>query len=61
MPFQDRDASKHVKGLSAAQKDQWSAVANNVLKKTGNDAQAIQTANGVVSRKSIKRRLSKGK
>lgn len=61
MPWRDSDASKHIKGLSKNKQDQWSSVANEVLKRTGNEAQAIRTANGVVSRSSVKRRLTRGK
>lgn len=50
MPWTASDASKHKKGLSGAQAEQWAAVANDVLAKTGDEGQAIRAANGVVGR-----------
>lgn len=56
MPWTLKDVDSHYKGLTAAQKAQWLAVANNALaacqKKGGTncDASAIQQANGVVNK-----------
>jgi hypothetical protein len=43
--------SKHNHGLSKQESKQAAAVANNVLERTGDDAQAIRTANGVVKKR----------
>lgn len=52
MPWNPSDAARHNKkaksGKAAAQ---WSAVANSVLGKTGNDAKAIREANAVIARR----------
>lgn len=37
-----------------AEKDQWAAVANSVLKRGGSDASAIKQANGVIKRQKRK-------
>lgn len=52
MPWTPKDASKKTKkAKSMKAKKQWSDVANSVLKRTGDDAQAVRTANGVVKKK----------
>lgn len=52
MPWTAKDASaKTKKAQSPAAKRQWSAVANSVLAKTGNDARAIREANAVIARR----------
>ncbi len=58
MPWTANDAKKHKKGLTSAERRQWAAVANSVLQKTGNEAQAIQSANAAVNkrRKTIRER-----
>lgn len=43
--------SKHNHGLTGDQAKQAAAVANNVLERTGDDAQAVRTANGVVKKR----------
>lgn len=49
MPWTPADAGRHnKKAKSGKAAKQWAAVANSVLQKTGDDAQAIRTANGVV-------------
>lgn len=52
MPWTAADAGRHNKkaksGKAAAQ---WSAVANSVLAKTGNDARAVREANAVIARR----------
>jgi hypothetical protein len=45
VPWTAKDASKHKAGLNASQRKKWAAIANGVLKSTGNDAEAIRTAN----------------
>lgn len=51
MPWSDKDAKRHTrKANTGAKKDQWSAVANAVLKKTGDDGKAVRVANGVIAR-----------
>jgi hypothetical protein len=52
MPWTPNQAVRHNKkavGGKAAR--QWSAVANSVLAKTGNDARAIRSANAVIARR----------
>lgn len=52
MPWKPSDASKHDKKATGKKARQWSDVANSVLKRTGDDAQAVRTANGVVKKES---------
>lgn len=49
MPWKASDAKKFKKGLSTAQAKKWAAIANAVLKDTGDEAKAIRTANSRVS------------
>jgi uncharacterized protein YdaT len=52
MPWTAKDASRKTKkAKSPKAKRQWKDVANNVLAKTGDEARAIRTANGVVKRR----------
>jgi len=44
------------KAKTKNQKKMWSDIANSVLSKTGDEARAVRTANGV-----LKRRKAKGK
>lgn len=48
MPWTVADVERHNKGLSDKKKRQWVAVANDVLERTGSDAQAIKAANAAV-------------
>jgi hypothetical protein len=49
MPWKHTDAQKHTHlADTPARQRQWSYVANGVLAKTGDEAQAIETANGVL-------------
>ncbi len=49
MPWQpDQASSKTHFADTAAKKSKWSAIANGVLKKTGDDAKAIRIANAAV-------------
>jgi len=52
MPWKSKDAKRHNKraGKSAKKSRQWSAVANSVLEKTGDEGRAVRTANGVIKR-----------
>jgi hypothetical protein len=53
MPWQPTDASKKThKANTPRLRRMWSHIANGVLAKTGNDAKAIQEANGVIARAS---------
>ena len=61
MPWTAKDASKHKKGLNSAQAKTWAGVANGVLKSTGNEAEAIRTANARVGAPKARRKLIKGK
>jgi uncharacterized protein YdaT len=45
MPWKTSDVDKHKKGLTPQQKKHWVAVANSVLKETGNEGRAIRAAN----------------
>lgn len=52
MPWKPSDASKkNKKANTPAEKKQWAAVANKVLKSTGSDAKAIRTANSVIKKR----------
>lgn len=52
MPWSPEDAAKKTKkAKSPTAKRQWSDVANNVLKRTGDEARAIKSANAVVARR----------
>lgn len=51
MPWQPSDAQRHDSKANTPQlQRQWSDVANSVLKRTGDEAQAVRTANGVIKR-----------
>lgn len=45
MPWIPSDATTHDKSATGAKGVRWSATANAVLKRTGDDAQAIKIAN----------------
>lgn len=51
MPWSPQSFKKHNHGLSPDEAKQAAAVANNVLERTGDDAQAVRTANGVVKKR----------
>ena len=52
MPWSMRQAPRFTKKANTdSKKNQWSAVANSVLDKTGDDAAAIRIANGVVKKR----------
>ena len=49
MPWRARDARRFTrKARSPASKAMWAEVANDVLRKTGDEARAVRTANKVV-------------
>lgn len=51
MPWSPGDAEKHdSKANTPKLQKQWSDIANSVLKRTGDEAQAVRTANGVIRR-----------
>lgn len=51
MPWTPKDSTGHTKKASnPATKKQWSATANAVLAKTGNEGQAIRIANAAVKK-----------
>jgi hypothetical protein len=59
MPWTSEDSARKTKKASTpAKKNQWAAVANSVLGKTGDDAQAIRIANAAV--KKTKKQVGKG-
>lgn len=48
----DSGPARHTKkAKSAGAKKQWSAVANNVLAKTGDEGRAVREANAVIRRR----------
>lgn len=52
MPWKPSDAPKKNKKVNTpAEKRQWAAVANKVLKSTGNDAKAVRAANAVIKKR----------
>lgn len=52
MPWTLKSAFAHTKkAKSKAAKKQWSAVANAVLKKSGDDAKAIRIANAAIAKR----------
>ena len=52
MPWKPSDASKNNKKANTpAEKKQWAAVANKVLKSTGSDAKAMRTANAAIKKR----------
>lgn len=53
MPWTASDGpARHTKkAKSAVAKRQWRDVANSVLKRTGDEAQAVRTANGVIKKR----------
>lgn len=49
MPWVPSDATaKNRKADTPKKKRQWSDIANDVLKRTGNEGRAVRTANGVL-------------
>lgn len=61
MPWSASEASKFKKGLSRPQKEEWSKVANAVLKRPGYDeSSAIRIASSKVKPAAVKRRLKRG-
>jgi len=51
VPWKPSQATKHNHSVkSPKRKRQWSAIANSVLKSTGDDGKAIRIANGVVKK-----------
>lgn len=49
MPWNPGDAKKHDKKADTPKKEaQWSAVANSVLRKTGDEGRAIKIANASI-------------
>src|ERR1700683_1654283 len=48
MPWQPADVSRHNRSVkSPKRKKQWSAIANSVLKSSGDEGKAIRIANGL--------------
>jgi hypothetical protein len=51
MPWTPSDSSKHTHKADTPKKQaQWSAIADSVLSKTGDEASAIRQANGVIAK-----------
>ncbi len=52
MPWKSNDAPRKTKKASTPKKRRmWKDIANSVLKKTGDEARAIKSANAVVGRR----------
>lgn len=52
MPWKSKDAERHTKKADTpVEQRQWKDVANSVLKRTGDEARAIRSANAVVARR----------
>jgi len=45
MPWTIKDVDRFKKGLTSKQKRKWVAIANSILKKTGDEGYAIRAAN----------------
>jgi len=62
MPWLSDDAKKHKHGLNRKSSEKWASIANSILAQTGDEGQAVRTANSRTgpSRTALKRRLSKG-
>ena len=55
MPWRAKDAKAHTKAAKGATAQrQWAHVSNAVLKKTGDEGQAVRAANAVVKRRKKK-------
>jgi len=53
MPWTPKDASKKTKKADTAkEKQQWSKVANKVLKSTGDESKAVRIANAAIKKRS---------
>jgi uncharacterized protein YdaT len=50
MPWKPADADRHKKGLDHTQRKRWAAIANSVLKETGDEGRAIRIANSKAKR-----------
>ena len=56
MPWGPSDAElKDKKANTPGKKKQWSAVANSVLARSGDEGRAVKTANGILKRASERR------
>lgn len=57
MPWKSSSARSHTKKASTPKrKRMWAHVANSVLKRTGNDARAVRSANAAVKRAGTRRK-----
>lgn len=57
MPWTPKDASKKTKKANTPkEKEQWSKVANKVLKSTGNEGKAVRIANSAIAKGERKKR-----
>lgn len=56
MPWTKETAKQHNKKAVGKKAEQWAAVANEVLKRTGDDAQAIRAANAAINQKKGKKK-----
>lgn len=55
MPWTPSDAVTHNKKATGPKAEKWSAVANAVLAKTGDDASAVRIANSAIQPSKYKR------
>jgi len=57
MPWTPKDAQRHTKKAAGTKaKKQWSEVANSELARTGDEGKAVRIANGVIAKRTAKKR-----
>lgn len=62
MPWQPSDAQRHTKKAKTPRhKAMWAAVANGVLKATGDEARAVREANGAIQEAVMRARSGGGR
>jgi len=60
MPWGVNDATRHThKADTSKRKRQWSAVANNILERTGDEGRAVRGANSAVNKSRSKSRTKR--
>lgn len=58
MPWAPDDAERFKRDIAEGAKARWAAIANSILKQTGDEGKAIRTANGSV-RSAAARRIAR--
>lgn len=51
MPWSPKEAIKHNKNAVGPKAKQWSTVANEILRKSGDDGKAVRIANAAIQRR----------